>query len=290
MILRAIFNNDKEFKLTRWSYPDFKNNLNLYIQSLDIVSVKEACSNIHSLDIYQDQLLIASFTSFDSFDCISYVGSQYVDGEGIFAETLSVTLTKLDFIRQIERLDEKINPVVDIDVMDVDAYREYKLKEISDACTAEIYRGDRVVLSDGHVETFSFDDKDQADLQALSNIAMMNPEIELTWHSNGNACKFYSGVDIIIIYQTLNMKLFRLTTICNALNMLIKSATTKEEIMQYFWGCGLPDEEQARVDALISKMESIVSQMMSNFVPDMPTQSEEDGSEDDENENENDAE
>lgn len=156
--------------------------------------------------------------------------------------------------------------------MNVDEYREYKLQEISEACTASIYAGDQVVLADGHAETFSFDDKDQADLQALASIAMMNPKVELTWHSNGNVCKFYSGIDIILIYQTLNMKLFRETTICNALNILVRNAQSKPDIEQYYWGCELPAEEQARVNDLISKMSAIVSELIKQFVPQSGTE------------------
>lgn len=266
MILKAVFNNQTEFRLTKWDYPEFKSTVTLYLQSMDIMSVKTACTNIQSLDIYQGDALIASFTVFDSFEKITYLGQQYVDGEGIFAETLAVTLTKSDIYSQIQKLDEKINPVIDVDTMDVEEYRSYKLKQLSEECSSSIYAGDQVTLSDGTVETFSFKDKDQTDLQALSNLAMMNPKIELTWHSNGNLCKFYSGIDIIIIYQTLNMKLFREVTICNAISLLIKTAQSKDEIDQYYWGCTLPEEEQERVNGLITKMETIVAEIMSHFI------------------------
>lgn len=204
---------------------------------------------------------------------------------------MQVTLSRVNLVEQVKRLDEQINPVVDITAMTLEEYKQYQLKNLSKDCTADIYAGDQVVLYDGHVETFSFNQYDQVDLQSLANIAMMDPTVELTWHPTGNTnyCQFYSGVDIIIIYTTLSMKLFRDTTICNAINILIRNATSKDEVAQYYWGCELPEEDQERVDALITRMQAIVAEIMGRFMPGSDEE-EPDGEEtDDENTDGNDT-
>ena len=267
MILTARINDKKTYKLVRWDNREFRDNLTLTIQSIDILDIKNTFSNINKIEIFQDDVMVAAYTSFDTFNGINYLGTTYVEGEQTFVDAMSVTLTKTNIIDQVNRLDEKINPVIDTTRMSLEEYKKYKLGQLSEACTSSIYQGDQVMLSDGTMESFSFNDKDQVDLQSLSSLAMMNPEIELTWHSNGNPCKFYPAVDIILIYQTLNMKLFREVTICNAINMLINTATTKEEVDQYYWGCELPAEDQERVSLLISRMAAIVEEIVRKFMP-----------------------
>lgn len=278
MIITVRVNDSTTFPLVRWNALDFNANLTLYIQSIDLLGVRNAFENIEKIEILQDDALAATYTVFDGVSQISYMGKEFVEGEKKFADSLAVTLTRTNIVEQVQRLDQQINPVIDTDAMDLTEYKKYRIQQASAACAESIYSGDQVTLSDGHVETFTFDVYDQPDLLSLANLAMMDPKVELTWHSTGNPCKFYSGLDIIIIYQTLNMKLFRETTIFNAINLLIKNAQSKDEVDLYYWGCELPAAEAERVNGLISRMQAIVMEIMAKFmpvVPDDPTPSEE---------------
>ena len=266
MTTKVVINEANEFKLLRWNNAEFISNLTLLIEGIDLPLVKSAFSNIDKLEIFQGGFLVATFTCFNTFDSINYLGNVFSEDEQTFTDGLCISLSRTNIVDQVQRLDNQINPVIDVDSMDLDEYKEYKLGLISEVCTASIYSGDKVTLSDGTAEMFSFTDKDQMDLQSLSSIAMMDPEIELPWHSNGNPCKFYSGIDIILIYQTLNMKLLRETTVCNALNILINNAETKEEVDKYYWGCDLPIAERERVQALITRMEAIISNIMDGLI------------------------
>lgn len=267
MSTKIVINNTYEFGLIKWNAQEFNQSLTLHIQSTDFSALKRAFETIERIDIIQDDAVVASYTYFDTFSQITYVGKSYVDSEKRFAESMDVTLTKSDIVAQVQRLDEQINPVIDLDNMTVDEYKAYKIQELSRQCTESIYSGDQVTLSDGTTETFTFDQYDQVDLTQLAQLAMMDPTIELTWHSSGNTCKFYSGVDIIKIYGTLNMKLFKETTIFNALNLLIQNAQSKDEVNNYYWGCDLPQEERGRVMDLILRMQVIISNIMDKIIP-----------------------
>lgn len=270
MIITVRVNDTTTYSLVRWSALDFSANLTLYLQSVDLIGVKNTFEQVEKIEILQDDIVVAVYTEFDGLSQITYVGKEYVEGEKKFADCLSVSLTKANIVEQVRRLDEQINQVVDTESMTLAEYKQYKIKQASTACTNSIYAGDQVTLSDGTVETFTFDAYDQPDLLSLANLAMMDPTVELTWHSSGHPCRFYSGLDIIIIYETLNMKLFRETTIFNAINLLIQNAESKDEVDEYYWGCELPAEDQSRVNGLISRMQAIVIEIMNKFLPTIP--------------------
>ena len=217
---------------------------------------------------------MASFLNYDYFESISYSPFEE-DINGNPVEAIVITLQKKDIYQMVESLSHKINPVIDYQSMGLEEYKQYRLKQVSDECTQDIYDGCDVTLSNGAVETFSFTEKDQTDLQALANLAMANPSLSLAWHSNGQPCRMYSGIDIIIIYQTLYMKLLYDTTVCNAINVLIRNAQTKEEVENYYWGCELPEESQENVDAILDNMTAIVNGIKAQYVPEQDAPSNE---------------
>ena len=54
---------------------------------------------------------------------------------------------------------------------------------------------------------------------------------------------------------------------CNAINVLIRNAQTKEEVENYYWGCELPEESQENVDAILDNMTAIVNGIKAQYVP-----------------------
>lgn len=267
MILKAIFNDTTEFQLVDWDYSTFRDDLTLTVQGMDIVALRNACLSIEKIEIYRDDFLVGTFTSFDTFSNITYLGAVFIESEKKYSDAMRVQLTKANIIDQVQRLDEQINPTIDTNKMTVDEYKTYKLALISDECRNTIYSGDDVTLSNGTVEHFSFTAEDQTDLIALANLAMAAPELTLPWHHDSGDCRMYSGVDIIIIYGTLYSKLLLQTTICNALNQLIRAATTKEEIDQYGFDKPLPPEYHQRVSDIISDTSQVIQAIMGKYLP-----------------------
>ena len=267
-------NNSATYQVANWDSQNFQGSLQLTIKTIDLAQVRRDFEHIEKLEILQDEYVIASYTSLDTFSEITFVGTLFDKETQSFSDCIRVTMTRTNIVEQVQRLDEKINPVIDLDGMTLAEYKQYRRKELSEATTAAIYAGDQVTLLDGTVETFSFDNNDQKNLIALSSIAMMDPEFELSWHSNGHLCRMYSGYDIINIYQTLFMKLIYETTVCNALNGLIHSANTKEEVDQYYHGCELPADIQNHVANIMARMIDVVNRIKEKVMPVTPPEEE----------------
>ena len=267
-MIRAIINTNQEaYQVANWDAKAFQGNLQLTLKSTNLNKIKEDFTKIQSLEIYDNTNLLAVYTSLDTFSEIAYIGTVYDRITETFSECVRVTLTKTNIAEQVQRLDKQINPVINPDAMDLTEYKSYKIGILKEQTSSSIYSGSPVTLLDGSVEEFSFDHNDQIDLIALSNLAMLNPSLELPWHSNGNVCKTYSGYNIILIYQTLYMKLMREVTIYNAIHQLILGARSKEEIDNYYYGCTLPSDVQDRVDLIISRMISTAAEILERFRP-----------------------
>lgn len=270
----AKVNSTSTYEVANWDSQNFQGSLQLTLKTVDLAKVRIDFEQVERLDILRDEYVIATYTSLDTFSEITFIGSLFDRETKSFADCIRVTMTRTNIAEQIQRLDEQINPIIDLDKMTLTEYKQYKRKELSEATTAAIYAGDQVTLLDGTVETFSFDNNDQKNLIALSSIAMMDPEFELSWHSNGHLCRMYSGYDIINIYQTLFMKLIYETTVCNALNGLIYSAQSKEEVDQYYHGCELSPEIQAHVANIMARMLDVVNRIKEKVMPVIPTEEE----------------
>lgn len=263
----ARINKESEYELANWNANEFQSSLQLTIKSTDLNQVRQDFYHIEILEVFQENYNVATYTSLDTFSEISYVGAIFDEYTKSFTECVKIQLTKTNIVDQVQRLDEQINPVIDTESMTLDEYKSYKIQILSATVSQCIYSGNSVVLHDGVIESFSFDDHDQIDLIALCHLAMMNPSLELPWHSNGNECRFYSGYDIIIIYETLYMKLMKEVTTYNAIHQLILKATSKEEVDKYYYGCTLPEEVQSRVDGMVSKMVATVMEILEKFKP-----------------------
>lgn len=140
-----------------------------------------------------------------------------------------------------------ITNVSSYEALDLEAARAMKLNEVSIACQTIIYEGSDVTLTDGTVGHFSFDDQDQINIkQAYDECKNNNLEI-FPYHQDGHLCKYYISSDIIKIAETLMaLKLYH-TTYCNALNIWIKSCSTKDEIMGIYYGVKIPEEYTSEV-------------------------------------------
>ena len=159
-MIKAIINNSSTYDVSNWDSQLFQGNLQLTIRSTDLNSIKNDFKRINLLEIKSDNNLLASYTSLDTFSEITYIGTVYDKLSESFGDCVRITLTKINIVDQVQRLDEQINPVIDPDNMNLEEYKSYKIGILKEQTSASIYSGDHVTLSDGSVEIFSFDHND----------------------------------------------------------------------------------------------------------------------------------
>lgn len=228
MIITARVNNTT-LRLSRWDSNMFKNDMMLYVQSSDFEAVKSAFTDIKRLDIYMDGTVVGSFTCFDGFSQISYLGRMYVEGEGKFAETMSVTLTKANLMEIIERIDQTVNPVVNPETMTLAEVKDYYLKRAEADYLDTITIGTHVELSGGSKLFSMSPDSQMAIMNLYSVIISSDGKITTVPYDGVN----YSVDDFMKVYiamqKFVNANNIRLTLV----KELVNNATSKDEVARY---------------------------------------------------------
>lgn len=221
--------NDTTFRLSRWDASTFRNDLTLYIQSTDFDAIKTAFETIISLDIFMQGIPSATYTCFTGFDQISFIGRIFVEGEGKFADTMAVTLTKANIVEEVERISRQLNPVVDPDNMTLAEVKGYYLKRAEADYLDTVTTGTHVELSTG-TKLFS--------MSPDSQMAIMNLYSVIISSDGGITTVPYDGVnysvdDFMKIYLAMqkfvNANNIRLTIV----KELITGATTKDGVAGY---------------------------------------------------------
>lgn len=259
MILKVRINNDdtKMYRLVNWNAPDFAGGFTLTVQGNDLNKVSTDFDKITKLEIYQDDMLVATYSNLDTCDEITFLKNQYVQGEQRFTDALRIHLTKTDIISQVQRIDEQLNSIIDIEKMDLDEVKEYVIKQIGKKCREEIYDGEDVTLPNGDVQKFSYSADDQANLGNAITLAFAARQLGfdlnyIPYHANSTMCALYDTESIVAIYMTLQLRLTRLTTKCNMLNCMIRGADSKEDVLAITWDTQLTEEYQQRYNEIIT--------------------------------------
>ena len=280
MVITAKINDTETVKLCDWNTQMFESDLALKVQSDDFTKIKNLFTDINKIEILIDDEVVATYTAYNTYSEIQYLGDVYVGGEDIFTPALRVILYKTDIAEQVKRLDEKVNPVINFDTMSPDEYRNYKLTQVNEACQEDIYAGDEIEI-DGTPRKFTFKLEDQMNLKNLFDIVSTFPDVQhLPYHVSAQSCEMFSRKDIITVYLTLLIRLTKITTYCNQLNMYIRSLYDKEKIKEITYGMELPEGYLATYNNIIAQsMES----MQSLFEKYLGTSSDSEGVENKEN-------
>ena len=280
MVITAKINDTETVKLCDWNTQMFESDLALKVQSDDFTKIKNLFADINKIEILIDDEVVATYTAYNTYSEIQYLGDVYVSGEDIFTPALRVILYKTDIAEQVKRLDEKVNPVINFDTMSPDEYRNYKLTQVNEACQEDIYAGDEIEI-DGVPRRFTFKLEDQMNLKNLFDIVSTFPDVQhLPYHVSAQSCEMFSRKDIITVYLTLLIRLTKITTYCNQLNMYIRSLYDKEKIKEITYGMELPEGYLATYNNIIAQsMES----MQSLFEKYLGTSSDSEGVENKEN-------
>ena len=280
MVITAKINDTETVKLCDWNTQMFESDLALKVQSDDFTKIKNLFTDINKIEILIDDEVVATYTAYNTYSEIQYLGDVYVSGEDIFTPALRVILYKTDIAEQVKRLDEKVNPVINFDTMSPDEYRNYKLTQVNEACQEDIYAGDEIEI-DGTPRKFTFKLEDQMNLKNLFDIVSTFPDVQyLPYHVSAQSCEMFSRKDIITVYLTLLIRLTKITTYCNQLNMYIRSLYDKEKMKDITYGMELPEGYLATYNNIIAQsMES----MQSLFEKYLGTSSDSEGVENKEN-------
>lgn len=169
-------------------------------------------------------LIIPEVIPDENYDFVGWVPELPEDGE----LTHDVTFTAQ--MRYIPTLEE---------------IKTAKRAEISAACESTIYKGEDVEIN-GEWEHFSLSINDQLNLFGKqAQIAAGATQFE--YHQDGHPCKYYSLEDMLKIIQAAMSYVSYHTTYCNALNMWLAGAKTKDEVSNIFYGADVPEEYQSEV-------------------------------------------
>lgn len=124
-----------------------------------------------------------------------------------------------------------------------------KVRELNEACTATIYKGMNITLSDGETRKFTLTEKDQLNLSGIALKILMGAET-VAWHEDDETapCSWYNKTDALTIIGTLTTYKEYHITYFRDLRIYVKSLTTAAEIEAITYGFALP--ESAKSDVL----------------------------------------
>lgn len=265
----VIVDNTTNFPLFSWGISD---NEILSIASDDLASIKTAFTNFHHISIVdENDLEVAAMNQYDTYTSINYKGRQYSNQLNSFNEETIVTLNKVDLVEQVQRLDEQVNKIVDIDGMSLDEYKEWKINQFSEIGEQLIFAGTEVTLLNGVVKNFTYNLEDQSNLlnaifiiQALGDLT-----ISIPYHGHAEPCELYNARDILSIYFTLQFFSTRIQTEVNMKMNWIRACETKEEAMAISFDDELPTEWAERAEAIIGPTIELAKQLQAQYFGDV---------------------
>ena len=134
--------------------------------------------------------------------------------------------------------------------------KKVKIEHLDSTCENTIYAGTDVTLSNGSVEHFTLDAKDQLDLSGIGLQLLQGAE-QIAWHKDDEteSCKFYSAADGTAIIQTLTLFRTYHITYFRDLRIYVNSLSDADDVNAIEYGSVIPDEYKSDV------LKSIETQM-----------------------------
>lgn len=266
----AIVNSNIQFQLFNWDANAFHSNQQLFLATDDLAHVRDTFQSIRTLSIFNEQEIeVASFTEFDGFSSISYMGRNYSPQLNGFANELIITLTKVNLIEQVQRIDQKVNPTIDFDAMTLEEYKEWKINQLSSMGEQTIFNGTDVELTDGTVKNFTYDLEDQSNLlnaifiiQALDDLTITIP-----YHGHGEPCELYSALDILATYIALQVFSTTTQTMVNMKINWVRECETKDEVSAITYETPLPEKWMERANSILVPAMEIVNELKRKYFP-----------------------
>lgn len=222
--------DDKVFNLMQFNSMTFDMECKLVVCTDDLKTVKSAFTNFKTLDIYRDDAQIATYTCFNNYKEISLQQGLYNNTNGEWEDALIVSLTRANIVEQVQRLDEKVNQVVDINTLTLDEYKNY-LQEKNKAALAEFLASQSVEFN-GKPYGVSEEDQNEMALNFMQYQALTTAgqQVTLEWHSKKSACETFTAEEFVQLTAMIKAFIYPYFQQMNVTKAQIFSSTSKEEL------------------------------------------------------------
>ena len=222
--------NNKVFNLMQFNSMTFDMECKLVVCTDDLKAVKSAFTNFKTLDIYRDDMQIATYTCFNNYKEISLQQGLYNNSNGEWEDALIVSLTRANIVEQVQRLDEKVNQVVDINTLTLDEYKNY-LQEKNKAALAEFLASQSVEFN-GKPYGVSEEDQNEMALNFMQYQALTTAgqQVTLEWHSKKSACETFTAEEFVQLTAMIKAFVYPYFQQMNVTKAQIFSSTSKEEL------------------------------------------------------------
>lgn len=222
--------DDKVFNLMQFNSMTFDMDCKLVVCTDDLKAVKSAFTNFKTLDIYRDDVQIATYTCFNNYKEISLQQGLYNNSNGEWEDALIVSLTRANIVEQVQRLDEKVNQVVDINTLTLDEYKNY-LQEKNKTALAE-FLADQSVEFNGKPYGVSEEDQNEMALNFMQYQALTTAgqQVTLEWHSKKSACETFTAEEFVQLTAMIKAFVYPYFQQMNVIKQQIFSSTSREEL------------------------------------------------------------
>ena len=222
--------DDKVFNLMQFNSMTFDMECKLVVCTDDLKTVKSAFTNFKTLDIYRDDVQIATYTCFNNYKEISLQQGLYNNSNGEWEDALIVSLTRANIVEQVQRLDEKVNQVVDINTLTLDEYKNY-LQEKNKTALAEFLASQSVEFN-GKPYGVSEEDQNEMALNFMQYQALTTAgqQVTLEWHSKKSACETFTAEEFVQLTAMIKAFIYPYFQQMNVTKAQIFSSTSKEEL------------------------------------------------------------
>lgn len=222
--------DDKVFNLMQFNSMTFDMECKLVVCTDDLKTVKSAFTNFKTLDIYRDDVQIATYTCFNNYKEISLQQGLYNNSNGEWEDALIVSLTRANIVEQVQRLDEKVNQIVDINTLTIDEYKNY-LQEKNKTALAEFLASQSVEFN-GKPYGVSEEDQNEMALNFMQYQALTTAgqQVTLEWHSKKSACETFTAEEFVQLTAMIKAFVYPYFQQMNVIKQQIFSSTSREEL------------------------------------------------------------
>ena len=222
--------DDKVFNLMQFNSMTFDMECKLVVCTDDLKTVKSAFTNFKTLDIFRDDVQIAAYKCFNNYKEISLQQGLYNNSNGEWEDALIVSLTRANIVEQVQRLDEKVNQVVDINTLTLDEYKNY-LQEKNKTALAE-FLADQSVEFNGKPYGVSEEDQNEMALNFMQYQALTTAgqQVTLEWHSKKSACETFTAEEFVQLTAMIKAFVYPYFQQMNVIKQQIFSSTSREEL------------------------------------------------------------
>ncbi|MBS6786469.1 MAG: hypothetical protein KH243_00155 [Lachnospiraceae bacterium] len=222
--------DDKVFNLMQFNSMTFDMECKLVVCTDDLKTVKSAFTNFKTLDIYRDDVQIATYTCFNNYKEISLQQGLYNNTNGEWEDALIVSLTRANIVEQVQRLDEKVNQIVDINALTIDEYKNY-LQEKNKTALAEFLASQSVEFN-GKLYGVSEEDQNEMALNFMQYQALTTAgqQVTLEWHSKKSACETFTAEEFVQLTAMIKAFVYPYFQQMNVIKQQIFSSTSREEL------------------------------------------------------------